>query len=141
MQTYRQRKSFIPAMSSHQAPTTGPICCCVTPASKDDNETKNEPNTTGTNETLPTNKNTEHYEIASDDEANKQPKDNSTDIPMEVPNWSCHTQSIERVVKMVTEASEKYYSHEKRDGAIRAKEHSRRLMSKNESKQDLLSLI
>ena len=63
------------------------------------------------------------------------------DIPMEVPDWPCHTQSIERVVKMVTEASEKYYSHEKRDGAIRAKEHSRRLMSKNESKQDLLSLI
>ena len=63
------------------------------------------------------------------------------DIQMEVPDWPCQTQSIERVVKMVTEASEKYYSHEKRDGAIRAKEHSRRFMSKNESKQDLFSLI
>ena len=47
----------------------------------------------------------------------------------------------ERVVKMVTEASEKYCSHEKRDGAIQAKEHSRGLMPKNESKQDLFSLI
>ena len=63
------------------------------------------------------------------------------DIPMKVPDWPCHTQSIERVVKMVTEASEKYYSHEKRDGSIRAKEHSRRLMKKNESKKDLISLI
>ncbi|QQP41163.1 Uncharacterized protein FKW44_015445 [Caligus rogercresseyi] len=45
--------------------------------------------------------------------------------PMKVPNWPCHTQSIERVVKMVTEASAKYYSQEKRDGAIRAQEASK----------------
>ncbi|QQP40751.1 Uncharacterized protein FKW44_017171 [Caligus rogercresseyi] len=61
--------------------------------------------------------------------------------PMKVPNWPCHTQSIERVVKMVTEASAKYYSQEKRDGAIRAQEASRRLMAKNDSKQDLFNLI
>ena len=59
------------------------------------------------------------------------------DIPMKVPDWPCHTQSIERVVKMVTEASEKYYSHEKRDGAIRAKEHSRRLMKKMNQRRTL----
>ncbi|KAL3054343.1 hypothetical protein OYC64_006631 [Pagothenia borchgrevinki] len=60
--------------------------------------------------------------------------------PMEVLNWPCHTQSIERVVKMVTEASAKYFSQEKRDGGIRAQETSRRLMSNNESKQDLCNL-
>ncbi|KAI4787029.1 hypothetical protein KUCAC02_036728 [Chaenocephalus aceratus] len=42
--------------------------------------------------------------------------------PMEVLNWPCHTQGIERVVKMVTEASAKYFSQEKRDGGIRAQE-------------------
>ena len=61
--------------------------------------------------------------------------------PMEVLNWPCHTQSIERVVKMVTEASAKYFSQEKRDGAIRAQETSRRLMAKNDSKQDLYNLV
>ena len=57
---------------------------------------------------------------------------NFFNTPMEVPNWPCHTQSIERVVKMVTEASSKYFSQEKRDGGIRAQETSRRLMSKAE---------
>lgn len=65
---------------------------------------------------------------------------NFINAPMEVPNWPCHTQSIERVVKMVTEASARYYSQEKRDGGIRAQETSRRLMSKNDSKQDLGNL-
>ena len=65
---------------------------------------------------------------------------NLIDTPMEVLNWPCHTQSIERVVKMVTDASAKYFSQEKRDGAIRTQETSRRLMSKNESKQDLCKL-
>ena len=59
---------------------------------------------------------------------------------MEVPNWPCHTQSIERVVKMVTEASAKYFSQEKRDGVIRTQEASRRLMAKNDSKQDFFNL-
>ncbi|KAJ8399537.1 hypothetical protein AAFF_G00409480 [Aldrovandia affinis] len=62
---------------------------------------------------------------------------NFINTPMEVLNWPCHTQSIESVVKMVTGASAKYFSQEKRDGGIRAQETSRRLMSKNESKQDL----
>eukprot|EP00920_Eleutheroschizon_duboscqi_P022074 GHVT01053289.1.p1 GENE.GHVT01053289.1~~GHVT01053289.1.p1 ORF type:complete len:195 (-),score=0.44 GHVT01053289.1:150-692(-) len=57
--------------------------------------------------------------------------ENFINTPMEVPNWPCHTQIIERVVKMVTEASAKYLSQEKRDGGIRVQETSRRLMSKN----------
>ena len=65
---------------------------------------------------------------------------NFINTPMKVPNWPCHTQSIERVVKMVAEGSAKYFSQEKKDGGIRAQETSRRLMSKNESKQDLCNL-
>ena len=61
--------------------------------------------------------------------------------PMEVPDWPCHTQSIERVVKMVTEASGRFFTQKKRDGGIRAQEFSRRLMAKNETKRDLLDLI
>ena len=66
--------------------------------------------------------------------------ENFINTPMEVLNWPCRTQSIERVVKMVTEASAKYFSQDKRDGGIRTQEISRRLMSKNESKQDLCNL-
>ena len=65
---------------------------------------------------------------------------NFINIPMQVPNWPCHTQSIERVIKMVTEASAKYFSPEKRDGAVKVQATSRRLMLKNESKQDLCNL-
>ena len=60
---------------------------------------------------------------------------------MEVVNWPCHTQIIERVVKMLSEASDKFFSQENRDRGIRAQETSRRLMSKNESKQDLCNLV
>jgi len=61
--------------------------------------------------------------------------------PMQVPAWPCHGQSIERIVKQVTEAAGKVYTAEKREGYIRGQEASRRLMSKNESKQDLTKLI
>ena len=60
---------------------------------------------------------------------------------MEVPNWPCTTQSIKRVVRMVTEVSAKSVSKEKRDVAIRAQKASGSLMAKNDSKQDLFNLI
>ena len=59
---------------------------------------------------------------------------------MEVPDWPCHGQSIERRVKQVTEAASKVFSHEKRDGYIRGQELSRRIMSQNQSKKDLINL-
>ena len=62
------------------------------------------------------------------------------DKPMVVPNWPCHGQSIERVVKQVTEASNAVYSAEKREGYIRCQEASREIMTKNNSKQDLIKL-
>ena len=60
--------------------------------------------------------------------------------PMLVPNWPCHGQSVECCVKQVTKASTRVHTHEKRDGFIRTQEASRKLMSKNNSKQDLESL-
>ena len=57
------------------------------------------------------------------------------DDPMRVPLWPCHAQSIERFVKQVTEAAGRVYTHEKREGYIRGQDESRRVMSKNESKQ------
>ena len=60
--------------------------------------------------------------------------------PILVPNWPCHGQSVERCVKQVTEASSRVHTHEKRDGFVRTQEASRKLMSKNKSKQDLESL-
>ena len=60
--------------------------------------------------------------------------------PMQVPNWPCHGQSVECCVKQVTEASSRVHTHEKRDGFVRTQEASRKLMSKNNSKQDLENL-
>ena len=61
--------------------------------------------------------------------------------PMEVPDWPSHTQSVERCVKMVTEAAGHVYSQERRDGYIRGQVVSRELMSLNKSKQDIENLV
>lgn len=53
------------------------------------------------------------------------------DNPMSVPAWPSHTQSIERCVKQVTEASSNVYSQERREGYIRAHMISREVMSRN----------
>ena len=60
---------------------------------------------------------------------------------MEVPNWPSHTQSVERCIKMVTEAAARVYSKERREGYIRSKVVSRELMSMNKSKKDLANLV
>lgn len=48
----------------------------------------------------------------------------------------CHTQAVERSVKLVTEASQRVCGHEARNGFIFNTLYSRRLMPKFESKQD-----
>ena len=63
------------------------------------------------------------------------------DTPMKVPAWSSHTQSVERCVKMVTEAAGHVFSHERREGYIRSQVVSRELMSKNNSKRDIINLV
>ncbi|ESO05304.1 hypothetical protein HELRODRAFT_171671 [Helobdella robusta] len=57
--------------------------------------------------------------------------------PMIVPDWPSHIQSIERCVKIVTEASEHVYSQERRDGYIRSQIVSRQLMCRNANKKDM----
>ena len=60
---------------------------------------------------------------------------------MKVSAWSSHTQSVERCVKMVTEAAGHVFSHERREGYIRSQVVSRELMSKNNSKRDIINLV
>ncbi|KAG7162697.1 hypothetical protein Hamer_G030759, partial [Homarus americanus] len=42
---------------------------------------------------------------------------NLKETPMQVPKWPSHTQSVERCVKMVTEAAGHVYSHERREAS------------------------
>lgn len=60
---------------------------------------------------------------------------------MVVPNWPPHTQSVERCVKMTTEAAAHVYSYERRDHYIKGQMVSRELMDRNRSKQDMIFLI
>ena len=60
--------------------------------------------------------------------------------PMTVPDWPSHTQSVERLVKKVTEAAGHVYSHARRDAYIRGQEASAELMSSNRSKQDMVAM-
>ena len=51
------------------------------------------------------------------------------DGPLEVPDWTCHTQAVERTVKKVTEASKMVVGREKRDGWIRTAERRKNFMN------------
>lgn len=53
-----------------------------------------------------------------------------------VRNYPCHSQAVERAVKVVTEAAVTVCGYERRDGVIRSKLHSRTLMPKFETKKD-----
>ena len=61
------------------------------------------------------------------------------DIPYSPPQFSCHTQSTERCVKLVTEAAAAVCGQEARDGYIRARLHSREEMPKFTSKKHILA--
>ncbi|KAG7154826.1 hypothetical protein Hamer_G030386, partial [Homarus americanus] len=50
---------------------------------------------------------------------------NLKETPMQVPKWPSHTQSVERCVKMVTEAAGHVYSHERREGKGNGQEKER----------------
>ena len=60
---------------------------------------------------------------------------------MIVEDWPSHTQSVERCIKMVTEASGHVYSQDRREGYIRSQILSRELMSRNRSKKDMHNLV
>lgn len=56
-----------------------------------------------------------------------------------VKDYPCHTQAVERAVKMVTEASTTVCGYERRDGAIKSRLESRSIMPKFETKKDFPS--
>ena len=55
-------------------------------------------------------------------------------------DFANHTQAVERIIKMVTDASITVVGHDARDGAIRARLEGRKLLPKFESKQDFTIL-
>ena len=55
--------------------------------------------------------------------------------PLNVPEYRNHTQSVERTVKVVSDASKSVYGHDARDCFIRAKILSRNIMLCYDSKQ------
>ena len=63
------------------------------------------------------------------------------DAPLKVPDWTCHSQAVERTVKKVSDASKMVSGREKRDGWIRAADTSRLELPVMESKQDFLKLL
>lgn len=64
------------------------------------------------------------------------------DSPLLVPaTWQCHSQSMERAIRKVSEASLMVVGEEKREGWIRCAEESRKVLKKPDSKVDYKSLF
>ena len=61
------------------------------------------------------------------------------DKPYDPPKFSCHTQSTERCVKLVTEAASAVCGQEARDGYIRARIHHREAMPIFTTKKHILA--
>ena len=61
--------------------------------------------------------------------------------PFPSPDVECHTQSCERAVKETTIAASKVFGFERRDGYIRAKMKSRKLVPSVKSKKSLAGMI
>ena len=58
------------------------------------------------------------------------------EAPLEVPNYPCHTQAVERAIKLVSEASAAVVGQEAREGFISQQIKERQELSKFESKKD-----
>merc|ERR1712179_550911 len=61
---------------------------------------------------------------------------NILDRPLQVPRWINNTQAVERGIKAVTEACTAVTGHLERDGYIKQRMHSRKLMPKFNTKRD-----
>ena len=55
---------------------------------------------------------------------------------IKIPKFPCHTQAVERNIKLVTESSTAVCGQSRRDGYIRAKIQSQQLMPSFETKSD-----
>ena len=62
-------------------------------------------------------------------------------VKLEIKSYKVHTQSVERAVKLVTQASISVYGPEARDGYVKATVLSRRIMPKLSSKKDFAVMI
>ena len=58
------------------------------------------------------------------------------EAPLEVPNYPCHTQAVERAIKLVSEASAAVVGQEAREGFISQQIKERQELTKFESKKD-----
>ena len=63
------------------------------------------------------------------------------EVPLAVDKFAGHGQSVERAVKETSNASGKVFGFERRDGYIRAKVKSRKLVSRPQSKKDLVGML
>ena len=64
------------------------------------------------------------------------------DTPLVVPNtWQCHSQSMERAIRKVSESCMMVVGVKKREGWIRCAEESRKVLKKPNSKADYLALF
>jgi len=61
--------------------------------------------------------------------------------PFEVPNYPCHTQAVERAVRLVSQASSKVVGQKARDGYIRQRIRARKELKKFATKQDFFPKI
>jgi len=53
-----------------------------------------------------------------------------------IPLFPCHTQAVERLIKLVTDASTSVSGRERRDGFIRSRLHSQAKIPRFETKKD-----
>ena len=60
------------------------------------------------------------------------------DQPLELPGFPCHAQSVERCVKLVTEASLAVYGQERRNALIVARQASRKARPSFDVKSDFV---
>ena len=63
------------------------------------------------------------------------------DAPLALAKYPNHTQSVERCIKLVSDASKQVYGHNARDGFIRARKSSQGLMPRFDTKKQFAPLI
>ena len=63
------------------------------------------------------------------------------EAPLEVPHYPCHTQAVERAIKLVSEASAAVIGQEAREGFISQQIKERQELNKFESKKDYFQKV
>ena len=58
-----------------------------------------------------------------------------------VPNYPCHTQSVERAIWLITEAATSVIGHDARDRFIRQRMRSRKMIGRFDTKKNILNIL